>query len=114
MYWPGYIFSKTGETVLEVLQVNHPEARLAIESSFSSYTGAPLELLLLEILEDMVKYVVRWISVRAGKGQRGQMWSDYSTGFYDMGMLVLNSGRLSLQSWSGWQTPVLPGQHTRH
>ena len=75
----------------------HTEARPEMDVSLNIYTGVSPALLPLDITEDIMTEVGRWLYKRAGQGQGGCKRSACSTGIYNTRRPVLNSGKLLLQ-----------------
>ena len=60
--------TKTGDRVMEVLRIKHPEARTPTASSLESYPGRPPELTTVDITKDTVTAVARRLSGGDGPG----------------------------------------------
>ena len=65
---PEEICTKTGERVMEVLRIRHPDALSLSASSLYTYLDQPLELVPLEITEDTVTELAGRISRGTGIG----------------------------------------------
>ena len=68
MFHPGDILPKTGQPVLEVLRLKHPDARPPTESILEVYWGKPPTLVPVYITNEMVATVARRLLGAAGPG----------------------------------------------
>ena len=76
--------------VLEVLMSKHTEARPEMDVSLNIYTGVSPALLPLDITEDIMTEVGRWLYKRAGQGQGGCKRSACSTGYSNLTRRVVS------------------------
>ena len=62
MFHTGDTCAKTGETILQVIRLKHPEARPATAVILDSYVGAPPALVPVDVKAETVAKVGRRIS----------------------------------------------------
>ena len=68
MLQPGNHCTKTGERVIEVLRIKHPDARPPSAASLYAYPNNPLEMVPVDITDDVLSVVAGRLSGGAGPG----------------------------------------------